>query len=140
MYGKIMNIKTINPSDDIKPLGPYSLAVCAENLLFTSGRIGINPLSDKLVDGGLDFEIKQIIDNIAISLHEVGLKWHNVIKVTVYLQKTENIDYFMDVFGDYINALHTKLVYTLIQVDELPENALVEIEVIATMKKVYYII
>ncbi len=126
-------MKLINPPDDVKPSGPYSLAICAAHLLFTSGRIGIDPSRDKLIDGGLEFEIRQIINNLSISLTEVKLTISDVIKATVYLHKSETIERFFEIFSKYFEK--SNLACTVVQVDWLPENALVQIEFIAVLPK-----
>ena len=59
-----MKKQTINTSNAPKPVGPYSQAVKAGDLIFISGQIPIDPKQDALIVGDFTAETKQVFDNL----------------------------------------------------------------------------
>jgi len=64
---------------------PFSQAVRVGDVLYLSGQLGNEPGTLKLVPGGLEAETRQTMDNIAATLEENGLSFHDVFKCTVML-------------------------------------------------------
>ena len=64
---------------------PFSAAVRVGNLLFVSGAIGIDAATGQLVEGGIQPETRQTLENIAASLEMFGSSMDNVVKCTVFL-------------------------------------------------------
>ncbi|MEM3936615.1 MAG: Rid family hydrolase, partial [Thermofilaceae archaeon] len=59
-----MSVKTIFTEKAPKPIGPYSQAVAAGNMVFVSGQIGIDPRSGRLVEGGVREQARQALLNL----------------------------------------------------------------------------
>src|SRR5271157_822076 len=68
-----------------KALGPYSRAVWAGETLFLAGQLGIDPATNKLVEGGAGPETEQLFKGVSAVLGAAGLTLANVVKETVYL-------------------------------------------------------
>ncbi len=64
---------------------PFSESVKAGDLLILSGQIGIDPATNRLVEGGIQAQTKQILLNIQSILKKRGLKMSNIIKCTIML-------------------------------------------------------
>ncbi|NDK07692.1 hypothetical protein EOM39_00425 [Candidatus Gracilibacteria bacterium] len=111
-----------------KAVGPYSPYIKSGNLLFCSGQIGINPESGKLVEGSIDEETKQVINNIKGVLSENGLDLTNVIKTIIFLDDMNNFTKVNEIYGEYFI---TKPARSTVEVSKLPVGAKIEIEVIA---------
>ena len=80
-------IKCINTDKAPKAIGPYSQATLTSaesNLLFASGQIGVNPITNKMVEGGLVEETRQVFRNIRAVLKEGGSNLSNVLKVDIF--------------------------------------------------------
>ena len=56
--------KNYNTNDAPDPLGPYNQAIMANNMLFTSGQIAINPKTNSLVLGNIKEETRQVMENL----------------------------------------------------------------------------
>jgi len=110
-------------------IGPYSQAVSLDNLIFTSGQIGLSR-EGVLVKGGVNEQTKQVLTNLSEVLKEAGSSLSNVVKTTVFLADMADFaevnKIYADFFGDHKPARST------VAVKSLPLNVSVEIEAIAT--------
>ena len=73
---------------------PFSDAVETENLLFLTGQIGKNHKEGTLVEGGIQAETKQTIENIKAVLEYHNLSLDNVVKCTVILSDINDFSAF----------------------------------------------
>ncbi len=109
-------------------IGPYSQAVKANGVIYTSGQIAITP-NGELVERDIKKQTKQVLENLENVLEEAQSGMDKVIKVTIFLEN-------MDDFG-IVNALYAeafgdhKPVRSTVAVRTLPKNVLVEMDVIA---------
>ena len=95
-------------------------------LLEISGQVGLDPAIGKLVEGGIEAETKQALENIEAILAEVGWTFENVTKVRIYL--TDMADY-AKVNEVYATKFKTDLPTRIaLAVKSLPLGALVEVE------------
>ncbi len=62
------------------PIGPYSQAVKAGNMLFISGQIAIDPETEQLIQGSVEDETTRIMQNIAALLAASGFSFADVFK------------------------------------------------------------
>lgn len=111
------------------PVWPYSPFYKAWSLVFCSWQIWLNPETSTLVEGWVLEETKQVIKNISWVLEENNLKIENIVKTTIYLK---NIKDFSEVNKIYWEFFAHKPARTTIEVSNLPLNASIEIEVIAS--------
>jgi reactive intermediate/imine deaminase len=121
----------INSPQAPAAVGPYSHAARVGNLLFCSGQIPLDPETMKIVDGGIEAQTQQVLDNIVALLKTAGASLGNVAKTTIFL--TDLGDFatvnglYEAAFGDHKPARST------IQVAALPLGANVEIECIVEL-------
>lgn len=124
-----MAFQTIHTDLAPAAVGPYSQAVRAENLLITSGQLGLNPKTGILLEG-VEAQTKQSLENIGAILAEAGFSLTDVVKTTVFIR---NMDDFGRVNGIYAAFFgEHKPARSCVEVSALPKNGLVEIEVIAS--------
>lgn len=120
-------MKLINSAPRYKAIGPYSQAVVAGGLVFSSGVIGVNA-EGVLVDG-LENQLVEIFENMKAILSQEQMDFKHVVKTTVFLA---NMDDYAEV-----NALYAQVfsmhhpARSAVQVAKLPKGALIEIEYIA---------
>ena len=112
-----------------KPIGAYSQAIKFENLVFVSGQIGINPMTNDLVSEDIEEQTRQIMENIKAILEEISLSFNNVIKTTIYLKNMKDFSKVNEIYESYFTE--HKPARATVEVSNLPKNALIEIEVIA---------
>ena len=65
-------------------VGPYSQAVAIDQLIFTSGQIGIHPLTGQLRPGIVE-QTHQVLQNLAAVLDAAGSGMHRIVKTTIFL-------------------------------------------------------
>ena len=94
-------------------IGPYSQAVVAGGLVFTSGQIPINPATGEITAQGIRAQAVQVCENLKAVLEAAGSS----------LEKE-----FNEVYAGYFTG---KPARSCVAVKALPRNVLVEIEVIA---------
>lgn len=80
---------------------PFSEAVRYDNTLYLSGAIGIDPITDKLVEGGITAETRQTLQNIDATLSKHGLDRSDVIKCTVFMADIREWQMMNDVYVTY---------------------------------------
>jgi 2-iminobutanoate/2-iminopropanoate deaminase len=112
-------------------IGPYSQAVLAGSLLFCSGQIPLDPSSGQIVDGGIREQTVQVMSNIAAVLAAAGAGFDNVIKTTIFLVDMNDFAVVNDVYGACFGS--HKPARSTVAVKALPREALVEIEILASV-------
>ncbi len=68
-----------------KPVGPYSQAIISGDFVFVSGQIPIDPKTSKVVDGGIEAQTIQVLENIKNILESINLTLNDVVKTSVVL-------------------------------------------------------
>ena len=110
-------------------VGPYSQAVRAGEYLFIAGQLGIDPAVGKLVDGGVEKQTEQALDNIEAILKAAGADLDTVVKTTVLLQHMGDFAVMNGVYGArFENEPPARAAF---EAAKLPLGGLVEIEAIA---------
>lgn len=109
---------------------PYSDAVRAGELLFLSGTVGTAPGTRTLVEGGVQAETRQALENIKVNLERHGSSLDRAVKCTVFLANIGDFEAMNAVYREYFPA--NKPARTTVGVAGLPLGARVEIECLAT--------
>jgi len=84
-----------------KPVGPYSQAVISGDFVFVSGQVAIDPKTSKVVDGGIDAQTVQVLENIKHILESINLTLNDVVKTSVFLSSFSNFQSFNRVYNKY---------------------------------------
>ncbi len=111
-------------------IGPYSQAIDLGNMVFISGQIPVNPATGEIPEG-IKAQTAQSISNIKAILAEAGLTIDNVVKTTVFLADMSLFGEMNEVYAEYFSAPYPAR--CAFAVKELPKQALVEIEMIASI-------
>lgn len=83
---------------------PFSAAVRVGNMLYLSGQVGLASGSNKLVEGGIQAESRQTMDNIKMTVEEYGSDMDHVINCTVFLADIAEWGTFNEVYVTYFKA------------------------------------
>lgn len=124
-----MSKKTVFTEKAPKPVGPYSQAVISGGLVFVSGQIPIDPATSKVVDGGIEAQTVQVLENIKHILESVGLTLGDVVKTSVFLSNFADFQSFNRVYSKYFEE--NPPARTTVQAG-LMAGVLLEIDVVAT--------
>jgi 2-iminobutanoate/2-iminopropanoate deaminase len=114
------------------PIGPYSQAIIANNMMFLSGQIAINPNTNLLVVDSIENETNMVLKNIQNILQENQCSMNEIIKCTIFLSDMNLFEKVNKVYEKYFNKPYPAR--ETIQVSGLPKNVNVEISVIAMCK------
>lgn len=118
-------IYTKNAPDAI---GPYSQAVKADGLVFTSGQIAINPATGNVEAATIEGQTEQVCTNLKNVLEAAGSSLDKAVKTVCFLANMEDFASFNEIYGKYFV---NKPARSCVAVKQLPKNVLVEVEVIA---------
>ena len=127
-------MKAISTKKAPGAIGPYSQAIQAGEFVYTSGQLGLDPETGLFPEGGIKEQARQALQNVGAILEEAGLSMANVVKTTGFLA---NMDDFAEMNGVYAEFFKEPYpARSAVAVKTLPKNALVEIEVVATIFQV----
>jgi len=112
-------------------IGPYSAGVSTGHLVFTAGQLGIDPNTSKLVEGGIQAQTRQALNNLKAVLEAAGSGLENVIKTTVFLQNIMEFNLMNEIYGTFFTENFPAR--SAFQVAALPLGAAVEIEAVALL-------
>jgi 2-iminobutanoate/2-iminopropanoate deaminase len=115
------------------PVGPYSQAIRAGDLVYASGQIPLDPASGEKVEGEIEDEARQVLANLKAVLEAAGSGMDRVVKATVYLT---DLSLFPRVNAVYAEAFDVDPApaRVTVGVSALPLGAQVEIDAIALVR------
>ena len=111
------------------PLGPYSQAILANNTLYVSGQIPLNPINGDLVVDSIENATKQVLSNIFALLKEANMNEDNVVKCSIFLKDLNDFTAVNEVYSSYFTK--TPPARETVQVAKLPLDVPIEISCIA---------
>lgn len=112
-------------------VGPYSQAIKAGNLLFTSGQLPIDPSTGKIPEGAISVRAHQAIKNLAAIVEAAGAGLEDVVKTTVFLADINDFQEVNKVYEQYFAKPCPAR--SAFQVAALPLGADIEIEAIVSI-------
>ena len=109
-------------------IGPYSQAVVANGMIYTSGQIGIDEKGVIVADDVVN-QAHQVMKNLFYVLEAANAHFNDVIKTTIFLADMDDFAKVNEVYAHYF--AHHKPVRSTVAVKTLPKNVLIEIDCIA---------
>ena len=114
-----------------KAIGPYSQAIKAGNVIYTSGQVSLDPKSGELVTGDFNAQARRVFENLKAVLRAAGADFRNVAKATVFLTDLGDFGALNAIYAEYFGD--HKPARTTVQVAGLPKGAQLEIDLIAVI-------
>ena len=109
-------------------IGPYSQATQYGNLLFVSGQIPIDPKTGDLVEGDIEVQAKQVLENLQAIIKAAGMTLQDVVKCSCFLKDMEDFVKFNAVYNRYFaESLPAR---ETVEVGRLPKDVRVEVSAI----------
>ena len=112
-----------------KAIGPYSQAIRAGGLIFTSGQVAIDPATQQVVSGDVAAQTDRVLTNLAAILEAASSSLEKVVRCTVFLKNMGDFAAMNEVYGRYFK--HAPPARSTVEVARLPKDVLVEIDAIA---------
>jgi 2-iminobutanoate/2-iminopropanoate deaminase len=110
-------------------IGPYSQAVEQGGLIFCSGQIGLDPASGLIVEGGIEFETRRVLQNLGEVLAAAGVDFIDVIRTTIFMVDLGEFETVNRIYGEHFEPPYPAR--STVQVAALPRKARIEIDAIA---------
>ncbi|WP_448920299.1 RidA family protein [Eubacterium sp.] len=111
-------------------IGPYSQAVKANGLLFTSGQIAINPATNTVEAKTIEEQTTQVCENLKAVVEAAGTNMSKVVKTVCFLADINDFGAFNEIYGKYFTS---KPARSCVAVKDLPKGVLCEVELIAEL-------
>ena len=121
-------LKKISTEKAPAAIGPYSQGIIANDMLFASGQIPINPATGNVEGDDITSQAELVMKNVGALLAEAGPDYVNVLKTTCFLADMGDFAAFNEVYARYFTE---KPARSCVAVKELPKGVLCEVEVIA---------
>jgi 2-iminobutanoate/2-iminopropanoate deaminase len=112
-----------------EPIGPYSQAILAGNILFVSGQIAIQKSTGILVTESIEEETNQVMANLGEVLKAGGMNFSNVVKTSIFLKEMDNFPQVNSVYGRFFTQ--DPPARETVEAARLPKDVNVEISCIA---------
>lgn len=122
--------KIISTPNAPAPIGPYNQAVLSGNTLYISGQIPLDPITGNLIEGDIEKETKQSMENLKAILHAAGMNFENVVKSSIFLKDMNQFAQVNKVYAHYFDE-STAPARETVEVANLPKFVNVEISMIA---------
>ena len=114
-----------------KPIGPYSQAVKSNGFVFVSGQVALDPKTNEFVGSDVRQQTERVLENLKAILEASGVSLNHVVKTTVFLKDMNDFTAVNEVYARYFIAAPPAR--STVQAARLPKDALVEIDLIASL-------
>jgi 2-iminobutanoate/2-iminopropanoate deaminase len=129
--GVIMSKRIIKTDRAPAAIGPYSQAIVANNFVFVSGQIPLDPHTGQLVQGDIQAQARQCLENLKAILEAAGTTMDKLVKVTVFAKDLKDFQAINQVYSEYFKE--NPPARSFVEVSRLPRDAAIEIEGIALL-------
>ena len=123
--------KIVKTSAAPDAIGPYSQGVVHNGILYCSGQIALIPVEMKIIDGGVNIQAEQVMENMKAVVEAAGSSMEKVLKCTIFLADMNDFTAVNEVYGRYFET--DPPAREAVAVKTLPKNVLVEISCIAAV-------
>jgi 2-iminobutanoate/2-iminopropanoate deaminase len=110
-------------------IGPYSQAVVLGKMVYTSGTIPLVPDTMQIVEGDVQQQTRQVLENLKAVLEAAGSSLDKVVKTTVFIKDMNEFPKINEIYAEYFSSKQPAR--STVEVARLPKDVLVEIEAIA---------
>jgi 2-iminobutanoate/2-iminopropanoate deaminase len=126
-----MERQVVNTEQAPKAIGPYSQGIRVGDFVFCAGQAGLDPMTGRLIEGGVQAETRRVLQNLSAVLEQAGTSLKNAVKTTVFLTDMDEFKAMNAIYAEFFPS--TPPARSTVQVSRLPAGARVEIEVIAVI-------
>ena len=124
-----MDRQRIQTANAPQAIGPYSQAICTDTLIFVSGQIPLDPATGQLIEGDIQVQTRQVMQNLQAVLAAAGSSLAHVVKTTIFLTDIEEFALVNQLYGEFFAS--DPPARSTVQVAALPKGARIEIEAVA---------
>ncbi len=125
-------MRSVQTPDAPAAIGPYSQAVVVGDLVFCSGQIPMDPLTQEVLRGSVAEQTRRVLANLEAVLLAAGSALDKVVKCTVYLRSMDDFAAVNQVYAEVFG--HSRPARAAVEVSRLPKDVDVEIEAVAVVR------
>ena len=129
----MQDITIVSTEDAPQAIGPYSQAVVHGGTVYCSGQIALDPKTMEIIQGGVEAQTKQVLENLTHVLEAAGSGMDRVLKTTVYVKSMDEFAAMNAVYGEFFSAERPPARAT-VEVARLPKDVRVEIDCVAILR------
>lgn len=122
--------KAISTDKAPAAIGPYSQAIEANGMVYTSGVIPVNPATGEIPDG-VEAQAEQAFSNMAALLEACGTTMEQVVKTTVFIKEMNDFGRINEIYAKYFTGTYPAR--SCVEVARLPKDVLLEVEAVAVL-------
>ena len=126
-------LEVIHTDKAPKAIGPYSQAIRVGSFIHTAGQVALDPVTGQLVEGGIEAQTRQALQNLSHVLEAAGSSLRHVVKTTVFMKDIGEFAQMNTLYGEMFGE--HKPARSTVQMTALPRGAAVEIECVAVVKE-----
>ena len=123
-----MNKKVIITDKAPEAIGAYSQAVKADNLIFISGQIPLDPSTMEVISPVFSDQVEQVIKNLDEIVKESGNSLNDIVKITVYLKNLENFQAVNQAMENFFTKPYPAR--AAVEISKLPKDVEIEMDAI----------
>jgi reactive intermediate/imine deaminase len=112
-------------------IGTYSQAIRANDTLYVSGQLPMDPATGELVQGEIQVHIRQVFTNLSAIAEAAGGRLNDAVKINVYLTDLGHFAAVNEIMAEYLQAPYPAR--AAVQVAALPRGAAVEADAIIAL-------
>ncbi len=121
----------ITSNDAPAPIGPYSQAIQTGGIMFISGQIPMNALTNEIILDNVELATHLVMENLKAILTEGDMNFGNIVKTSIFLKDMNDFAAVNEIYGGYFNGKTPPPARETVQVAKLPKDVQVEISAIA---------
>ena len=125
----IMSKSVVYSENAPEPIGPYSQAIQAGNILFVSGQIAIQRATGRIITATIEEETNQVMENLGAVLKAAGMNFSNIVKTSIFLKNMDNFPQVNGIYGRFF--AQDPPARETVEVARLPKDVNVEISCVA---------
>jgi 2-iminobutanoate/2-iminopropanoate deaminase len=118
--------QAVETEDAPEPIGPYSQALVAADVLYCSGQVPLDPETGELTEGGIAEQARRCLQSLGAICEAAGARLEDAARVTIYLTEMESFPAVNEVYADFFSEPFP--VRSTVGVAALPKGAMVEMD------------
>ena len=122
----------VNTEKAPQAIGPYSQAIDAGGMVYTSGVVPIDPATGEVVNGDIKVQATRVFDSMKALLEAAGSSCEDVVKTTVFIKDMNDFAALNEIYATYFTGAFPAR--SCVEVARLPKDVLIEMEAIAIKK------
>lgn len=125
-----MTKEIIHSDNAPQAVGTYSQAIKVGNTVYLSGQIGLDPVSNVLVEG-FEAQTHQVFQNLRAVCQAAGGDLSDIVKLGVFVVDLANFAKLNEIMGEYFTAPFPAR--AAVQAAALPKGAIVEADAVMVL-------